>query len=346
MARTWNSLTAAQREEIKEKGRKSRLEKLKRLRQLKRSADLAGDREAKEQERLESKYDDPVEEKKSFSERLGGLHNRGRLFDSEAKRSSSSSSEVKVNDPNTINALIRQLGNKLDAERAARQPNLDDATYRTIKSHTLAQARKYLNYKWTNADRKEFEKRRHITKMSNFIAKKKRKRNGVYPTGPTKYKEIPNKAQLNTLLREYGRGDEAVEQWIQLHANMGRTQEALERPCINLKQLGLNALTTCVYETRMAKKLERETGERIIPEGQKSIKTPNLNCRIIPMLTKKGVQRYRLVSECQYCHRTKSSFLKKDLSGGRISAGGISFYDNNTQHFDDTVMDDINRINH
>lgn len=104
----------------------------------------------------------------------------------------------------------------------------------------------------------------------------------------------------------------------------------LRYTCAQLERLGVNKKTTCVYETKLARdkkynhlfphitgeKGDRKKGKKATWKGV--IKTGNLNCQVIPSFTKFGKVRYRLASECDHCHRAKSTWLKQNISGGNL----------------------------
>jgi hypothetical protein len=105
--------------------------------------------------------------------------------------------------------------------------------------------------------------------------------------------------------------------------------------CKQLEKLGVNKRTTCVYENKLAKDhdaipfvMAKRNKTKKHPNGGErkkftsSVKTANLDCKVIPVMTKKGKLRFRMASVCPNCFHRKSTYLKDDISGGKLIKGG------------------------
>jgi len=80
----------------------------------------------------------------------------------------------------------------------------------------------------------------------------------------------------------------------------------------------VNQRTTCIFETRLARLHPHSKDFFPGADRKGGIKTGNINCKVIPTQTKNGNIKYRLSSECDHCHRPKSTWLKSTISGGKI----------------------------
>lgn len=91
--------------------------------------------------------------------------------------------------------------------------------------------------------------------------------------------------------------------------------------CEALKKLGVNELTSCVYETM--KYREKATGSN----KYKVIKTRNLECTVLPFVDKSGIVKYRMLSVCANCSHIKNTILKHsiDKEAQLLSGGAVEF---------------------
>lgn len=139
----------------------------------------------------------------------------------------------------------------------------------------------------------------------------------VFPTGETVYELT----------------DAQVRSDNRLNSRNLKTQYA--SVCKQLEKLGVNKRTTCVYENKLAKDndaipfvMAKRNKTKKHPNGGErkkftsSVKTANLDCKVIPVMTKKGKLRFRMASICPNCFHRKSTYLKDDISGGKIIKGG------------------------